>query len=88
MELNREVTWEPPPSMPPEEVDRICGWDHKRIYGQDFGAKLQVTSVMYGPELVDKHRLYDEPIYFVTRSPAVFATIKRKLQGASADRVN
>ncbi|MFY9589299.1 class I SAM-dependent methyltransferase [Rickettsia endosymbiont of Halotydeus destructor] len=31
-----EKTWYPPHDMPKEEVEKICGWDHKRIYGQDF----------------------------------------------------
>lgn len=31
-----EKTWYPPEGMPLEEVEKICGWDHKRIYGQDF----------------------------------------------------
>ena len=36
-------TFEPPVSMPKEEVERICGWDHKRIYGQDFPGKLKAA---------------------------------------------
>lgn len=37
---NDPETWEPPDDMPAAEVERICGWDHKRLYGQDFDAKL------------------------------------------------
>ncbi len=31
-----EKTWYPPENMPKEEIEKICGWDHKRIYGRDF----------------------------------------------------
>lgn len=31
-----ERTSYPLQDMPKEEIARICGWDHKRIYGKDF----------------------------------------------------
>lgn len=33
---DRENTWYPPANMPKEEIEKICGWDHKRLYGRDF----------------------------------------------------
>ncbi|NOU06317.1 MAG: class I SAM-dependent methyltransferase [Hyphomicrobiaceae bacterium] len=33
-------TWEPTPGMSVAEIERICGWDHKRYYGRDFSEKL------------------------------------------------
>ena len=32
----REETWYPPEDMPEAEIDRICGLEHKRLYGRDF----------------------------------------------------
>jgi hypothetical protein len=82
---DRETTWEPPADMSAEEVERICGWDHKRLYGMDFGAKLmqagfQVTAVKYGADVIDHHRLHDEPIYVVTKDSGLLATLKEKLR--------
>lgn len=38
---NGRATYEPPSTMPKSERDRVCGWDHKRIYGLDFVNRLQ-----------------------------------------------
>lgn len=85
IEQDRETTWEPPPSMPPEEVERICGWDHRRLYGMDFGDKLSkagffVEAVKYGEEPIERHRLYDEPIYVVAKDEAVLGPLVERLR--------
>jgi SAM-dependent methyltransferase len=85
IDQSRETTWEPPANMPVEEVERICGWDHKRMYGMDFGAKLaragfQVAAAKYDAEVIDRHRLNDEPIYVVTKDPALLAALSEKLR--------
>ncbi len=55
-------TWEPPPDMPAAEVEKICGWDHVRLYGRDFPAKLAavgftLSEIQFSPEEGDRHRL-------------------------------
>jgi hypothetical protein len=69
---DRPRTWEPPPDMPKEEVERICGWDHKRNYGMDFadrlrGAGFDVRVVVFGPDTREEHRLIDEPVFLAAR---------------------
>ena len=65
-------TWIPPSTMPKSEVERICGWDHKRIYGKDFAKKLsQVGFIVkkYRPTL-NKQNLYgliDEDVYIAKK---------------------
>jgi SAM-dependent methyltransferase len=66
------ATWEPPPGMSAGEVDRICGWDHKRLYGQDFGAKLAsvgytVRPYIATPDQQVRHALFDETIFMVVK---------------------
>ena len=66
-------TWEPPEGMPVEEVERICGWDHKRYYGQDFDDKLSeagfsVTRFCCNEEEKSKFCLYEDTI-FISRKP-------------------
>ena len=84
IDQEREATWEPPATMPVEEVERLCGWDHKRIYGLDFATQLEsvgfhVHAVKYDSETAERNRLYDEPIHVVAKDPSVFASIKSKL---------
>jgi len=55
-------TWEPPPEMPKEEVEAICGWDHRRLYGDDFVRRLEeagftVKEIEFSPEEEKVHRL-------------------------------
>jgi SAM-dependent methyltransferase len=85
IDQEREITWEPPPSMPVEEVEKICGWDHKRIYGMDFAAQLErvgfhVRAIKYDRDVAERHRLYDEPIYVVAKDAAVFSSVTSKLR--------
>lgn len=62
LDMEREQTWEPPPGMPKEEIERICGWDHVRLYGRDFKAKLEavgfkVGEISFTPEEAERFRL-------------------------------
>jgi SAM-dependent methyltransferase len=38
-----DETWEPPIGMSQADIEKICGWDHKRLYGQDFESKLNAA---------------------------------------------
>ena len=65
-------TWTPPSNMPRQEVERICGWDHKRIYGQDFEKKLNDVGFKvkkYKPSLEKQklHGLIDENVYIAKK---------------------
>lgn len=58
----RADTWNPPPGTPPEEIARICGKSHVRLYGRDFGDLLRghgfsVELINFTPEEAEKHRL-------------------------------
>lgn len=62
LDSDRAETWEPPPGMPAEEIERICGWDHVRLYGRDFKAKLEaagfaVSEIGFSAEEAERHRL-------------------------------
>ena len=61
----RAETWEPPPGMPADEIERICGWDHVRLYGRDFRDKLaavsfSVSEIAFTPEEGERHRLTEK----------------------------
>jgi len=62
LDQERAQTWEPPPGMPAQEIERICGWDHVRLYGRDFADKLaaagfKVAEIGFSPEEGERHRL-------------------------------
>ncbi|AMJ59323.1 methyltransferase domain-containing protein [Bosea sp. PAMC 26642] len=62
LDMEREETWEPPAGMDPKEIERICGWDHVRLYGRDFRAKLAsvgfgVEEIAFTPEEAERYRL-------------------------------
>lgn len=62
LDQERAETWEPPPDMPAAEIERICGWDHVRLYGRDFPGKLatagfSVSEITFTPEEGERHRL-------------------------------
>ncbi len=68
-----DETWEPPAEMSPEDVEVICGWDHKRLYGRDFKDKLEAVGFTVEPVGFDlktreRHRLLDEHIYVATKA--------------------
>ena len=48
LDASRDVTWEPPADMDRAEVERICGWDHVRLYGRDFPDKLAAAGFDVG----------------------------------------
>jgi SAM-dependent methyltransferase len=58
---NGRETFEPPPGMSKREIERICGWDHKRIYGFDFLDRLHeagfaTAEITCTPEEAVKYR--------------------------------
>jgi SAM-dependent methyltransferase len=72
VDMSRDQTWEPPPGMPPDEVERICGWDHKRLYGRDAAQLLRDAGFKVELEQADaaeqeRHRLLAEDVFFVCR---------------------
>jgi len=71
--LENAKTWEPPEGMPVEEIERICGWDHKRYYGQDFDERLSeagfsVKRFCCNDEEKDKFCLFEDTI-FISKKP-------------------
>jgi SAM-dependent methyltransferase len=65
LDQERGETWEPPPGMPEAEIERICGWDHVRLYGRDFADKLaaagfSVSKIAFTPEEGERHRLTEK----------------------------
>lgn len=65
LDQNRAETWEPPPGMPAAEIEKICGWDHVRLYGRDFADKLaavgfSVSEISFTPEQGERHRLTEK----------------------------
>lgn len=72
IDMARKDTWEPPADMAIEETDRICGRDHKRLYGCDFLNRLRSAGFSVelehpSPEERARHRLLTEDIFFVCR---------------------
>lgn len=62
LDETREETWNPPPGTPQEEIARICGRTHVRLYGRDFAALLaargfEVELITFTPEEAERHRL-------------------------------
>jgi hypothetical protein len=46
-------------------VERICGWDHKRIYGADFQERLhdagfETAEITCTAEEITRYRVYNE----------------------------
>jgi len=65
LDQERAETWEPPPDMPAAEVERICGWDHVRLYGRDFPDKLakagfSISEIAFTAEEGERHRLTEK----------------------------
>ncbi|MBL8565402.1 MAG: methyltransferase domain-containing protein [Hyphomicrobiaceae bacterium] len=77
LDKRRSETWYPPEGMTVAEVEKVCGWDHKRLYGRDFrellaSAGMIVTAIEPRPEWVEPHRLYDEQFFVATKQPGRF----------------
>jgi SAM-dependent methyltransferase len=75
IDMDRHDTWEPPADMPVEEVDRICGRDHKRLHGRDFIGRLRAAG--FGVEVAQppaadgaRYRLLPEDVFFICRKLA------------------
>ncbi len=65
-------TWRPPADMSPQEVEKRCGWDHKRLYGNDFADLLEsygfsVLAVEFTDSVRDHFRLFLEPMFLVAK---------------------
>lgn len=65
LDQSRAETWEPPADMPAAEIERICGWDHVRLYGRDFPDKLaavgfDVDEIRFSAEDGDRSRLTEK----------------------------
>ena len=63
-------TWDPSPGMPVEEIERICGRDHKRLYGRDILGRLEAAGFAVEVErptedLMHRHRILSEDVFFV-----------------------
>jgi SAM-dependent methyltransferase len=67
-----EATWNPPPGTPPEEIARICGRTHVRLYGLDFPKQLAshgftAEEIVFTPEENERYRLKAEKVYVVRK---------------------
>jgi SAM-dependent methyltransferase len=72
IDMGRETTWFPPEGTPRAEIERICGWDHKRLYGRDFVGRLEaagfnVTVESPPADALERCRLLSEDVFFVCR---------------------
>jgi SAM-dependent methyltransferase len=59
LDASRAQTWYPPDGMLKKEVEEICRWDHKRLYGRDLTSLLEssgfaVVAVELYDDWVDK----------------------------------
>ena len=73
---SRAETWNPPPGTPQDEIERICGRLHVRLYGRDFpdllrAAGFEVHEIAIRPEEDGRHRLRSPGVdkVFVARKP-------------------
>ena len=73
----RAETWNPPPGTPADEIARICGRLHVRLYGRDFpdlltAAGFEVSEIEISEEDDARHRLSSAGVdrVFVARRPA------------------
>lgn len=70
----RSETWEPPASMSKAEVEKICGWDHVRLYGLDLERRLadegfDVEIIFNSAADIQKYSLLDrDVVFFCTKS--------------------
>lgn len=65
-------TWEPSAGMSVQEIEAICGWDHKRLYGFDFADKLAAVGFTVShfdstPEDRERYCLLEERIFVVRK---------------------
>jgi hypothetical protein len=75
MDVTAEETWNPPPGTPPEEIARICGRTHVRLYGLDFPKLLAShgfisEEILFSTEENERHRLAAEKVYVVRKPVA------------------
>ena len=72
-EPNRLKTWEPPEGMTEKEIERICGWDHKRLYGLDLSDRLRSVGfhaqiIMFDESDQESYRFLDEPVFLASKN--------------------
>jgi SAM-dependent methyltransferase len=87
---NGRKTFEPPPSMSKRDVERICGWDHKRIYGLDFLDRLheagfETAEITCSAEEAARFRMTDDQIRDISVL-RVFVASKAKASTANGQR--
>lgn len=71
----RQKTWEPPEDMDPKEVERLCGWDHVRLYGLDIADRLsgvgfEVRAEIANSDEIAKYSLLSTDVIFVCQKPS------------------
>ena len=69
---DQNETWEPPTGMSVQDIEKICGWDHKRLYGRDFKSKLEAVGFSvdeFSCTQAERREfcLADDTIYIATR---------------------
>lgn len=72
MDHTAAATWNPPPGTPKEEVERICGRTHLRLYGLDFPKLLaahgfEAQEIVFSAEENERYRLAAEKVYAVRK---------------------
>lgn len=87
----REKTWEPPSSMSKVEIEKICGWDHKRLYGMDVAARFEQFGLAtricrFGDKDTEACRLFDEPVFLCSKDRSIVDKIGAKIN--PPDRVS
>jgi SAM-dependent methyltransferase len=70
---DRIETWEPPEDMSKKEIEKICGWDHKRLYGLDIVKRLQAVGfatgiIWFNAEQNERYRFFNEPVFLASKN--------------------
>lgn len=81
-------TFEPPADMSKSDVDRICGWDHKRIYGLDFLDRLheagfETAEITCSAQEAARFRMTDDQIRDVN---VLRVFVARKIKASAGRR--
>ena len=86
---NGRETFEPPVGMSKRKIQRICGWDHKRIYGFDFLDRLreagfETAEITCTPEDAARYRMTHDKVAHIS-GHRVFVAWKTKAAVARDD---
>lgn len=81
LDMERAETWEPPPGMSKAEIEKICGWDHVRLYGRDFKTKLEaagfgVSEIAFTTEEAERYRLSEQHAFSLQGLDRIFVCTK------------